>query len=109
MYEGSAAYYPPVRAFLVSLDQTILATAIPKIASQFDALEQITWIASAYFLTQCGLVLTYGKRLDSQAPNNLIVTCHVGKVLTAVPTKWVYLFAVTLFEVGSAICGGKLL
>ncbi|KAG8904164.1 hypothetical protein FRB99_002145 [Tulasnella sp. 403] len=74
-------------AFLVSLDQTILATAIPKIASQFNSLEQVTWIASAYFLTQCSLILTY------------------GKLLSSVTTKWVYLFAVALFEVGSAICG----
>ncbi|KAG8984776.1 hypothetical protein FRB90_005115 [Tulasnella sp. 427] len=39
---------------LVALDQTIVATAIPRIASEFDALDQVTWIASAYFLTQCG-------------------------------------------------------
>ncbi|KAG8957504.1 hypothetical protein FRC00_003864 [Tulasnella sp. 408] len=74
-------------ALLVSLDQTIVATAIPRIASEFNALDEVTWIASAYFLTQCSLALTY------------------GKVLAAVTTKWVYLFAVTIFEVGSAICG----
>jgi hypothetical protein len=35
--------------FLVALDQSIVATAIPRIASQFKALEQVTWIVSAYF------------------------------------------------------------
>ena len=35
--------------FLVALDQSIVATAIPRIASQFHALEQVTWIVSAYF------------------------------------------------------------
>ncbi|KAG8957505.1 hypothetical protein FRC00_003865, partial [Tulasnella sp. 408] len=74
-------------ALLVALDQTIVATAIPRIASEFNALDEVTWIASAYFLTQCGLTLTY------------------GKLLSAVTTKWVYLFAVIIFEVGSAICG----
>ncbi|KAG8958973.1 hypothetical protein FRC00_002080 [Tulasnella sp. 408] len=74
-------------ALLVALDQTIVATAIPRIASEFNALDEVTWIASAYFLTQCGLCLTY------------------GKLLSAVTTKWVYLFAVIIFEVGSAICG----
>ncbi|KAG8903456.1 hypothetical protein FRC00_000078, partial [Tulasnella sp. 408] len=74
-------------ALLVALDQTIVATAIPRIASEFNALDEVTWIASAYFLTQCGLTLTY------------------GKLLAAVTTKWVYLFAVIVFEVGSAICG----
>lgn len=46
--------------FLVALDQTIVATAIPRIASQFNALEQVTWIASAYFLTQSSFILFYG-------------------------------------------------
>jgi hypothetical protein len=35
--------------FLVALDQSIVATAIPRIASRFNALEQVTWIVSAYF------------------------------------------------------------
>ncbi|KAG8946702.1 hypothetical protein FRC04_011480 [Tulasnella sp. 424] len=74
-------------ALLVALDQTIVATAIPRIASEFNALDEVTWIASAYFLTQCGLTLTY------------------GKLLAAITTKWVYLFAVIVFEIGSAICG----
>ncbi|KAG8863135.1 hypothetical protein FRB96_009317 [Tulasnella sp. 330] len=73
--------------FLIALDQTIVATAIPKIASDFDALEQVTWIASAYFLTQVGLILTY------------------GRILAVAPTKWVYLVAVLLFEIGSVFCG----
>lgn len=74
--------------FLVALDQTIVATAIPRIASDFDALEQVTWIASGYFLTQSGLILTY------------------GQLLAVANTKYVYLMAVTLFEIGSLICGG---
>ncbi|KAG8904816.1 hypothetical protein FRB99_001122 [Tulasnella sp. 403] len=73
--------------FLVTLDNTILATAIPKIASQFNALEQVTWLASAYFLTQCGLMLMY------------------GQLLARLTTKWVYLTTVVIFEVGSLICG----
>ncbi|KAG8885078.1 hypothetical protein FRB97_002243 [Tulasnella sp. 331] len=73
--------------FLVALDQTIVATAIPRIASDFNALEQVTWIASGYFLTQSGLILTY------------------GQVLAVANTKYVYLVAIVLFEVGSLICG----
>jgi MFS family permease len=34
---------------LIALDQTIVATALPRIASDFDALDQLTWIVSAYF------------------------------------------------------------
>jgi hypothetical protein len=33
--------------FLVALDQTIVATALPKIVSEFNGLSQVTWVASA--------------------------------------------------------------
>ncbi|KAJ1308610.1 hypothetical protein OPQ81_004308 [Rhizoctonia solani] len=71
---------------LIALDQTIVATALPIIASKFDAFDQVTWIASGYFLTQAGLMLTY------------------GQLLSVAPTKWVYLSAVVLFEIGSLFC-----
>ncbi|QRV80260.1 major facilitator superfamily transporter [Ceratobasidium sp. AG-Ba] len=71
---------------LVALDQTIVATALPIIASKFDAFNQVTWIASAYFLTQAGCMLTY------------------GQLLAIAPTKWVYLSAIVLFEIGSLFC-----
>ncbi|KAG9104701.1 hypothetical protein FRC07_009755 [Ceratobasidium sp. 392] len=71
---------------LIALDQTIVATALPIIASKFDAFNQVTWIASAYFLTQAGCMLTY------------------GQFLAIAPTKWVYLVAVILFEIGSLFC-----
>ncbi|CAE6445460.1 unnamed protein product [Rhizoctonia solani] len=71
---------------LIALDQTIVATALPIIASKFDAFDQVTWIASGYFLTQAGLMLTY------------------GQLLSIASTKWVYLAAVVLFEIGSLFC-----
>jgi MFS family permease len=73
--------------FLVALDQTITATAIPRIASDFNSLDSITWIASGYFLTQAGFLLLY------------------GQLLIIAPTKWVYITAITIFELGSLICG----
>ncbi|GAA5880175.1 hypothetical protein JCM8547_006579 [Rhodosporidiobolus lusitaniae] len=72
--------------FLVALDQTILAPALPVIASKFQALEQIAWIASAYFLTQCAFLLLY------------------GQILTMFDRKWTFLVAILLFEIGSIIC-----
>jgi len=71
---------------LVALDQTIVATALPKIASHFDALAQVSWIVSAYFLTQAGLLLLY------------------GQLLIVAPTKWIYIAAVVIFEIGSLFC-----
>ncbi|KAG8810080.1 hypothetical protein FRC17_003107 [Serendipita sp. 399] len=35
--------------FCAALDQTIVATALPKLASQFNALDRLTWVVSAYF------------------------------------------------------------
>ncbi|KAM0753699.1 MFS general substrate transporter, partial [Meredithblackwellia eburnea MCA 4105] len=72
--------------FLIALDQTILSPALPIIASKFQALDQIAWIASAYFLTQTAFLLLY------------------GQVLTVFDRKWTFLAAITLFEIGSLIC-----
>lgn len=72
--------------FLIALDQTILAPALPVIASKFNALDQLAWIASAYFLTQTAFLLLY------------------GQVLTVFDRKWTFLFAITIFEIGSLVC-----
>ena len=37
--------------FLVSLDFTIVATAIPRITDQFHSLDQVGWYGSGFFLT----------------------------------------------------------
>ncbi|BGP04230.1 hypothetical protein JCM10049v2_000028 [Rhodotorula toruloides] len=71
---------------LVALDQTILAPALPVIASKFQALDQIAWIASAYFLTQTAFLLLY------------------GQILTLFDRKWTFLFAILIFELGSLVC-----
>ncbi|GAA6053549.1 hypothetical protein JCM3770_005189 [Rhodotorula araucariae] len=72
--------------FLVALDQSILSSAIPVIASKFHALDQIAWIASAYFLTQTAFLLLY------------------GQILTIFDRKLTYLAAIFLFELGSLVC-----
>jgi MFS family permease len=40
-----AAFFP------IALDQTIISTALPTIASQFQAVSDLSWIAGAYFLS----------------------------------------------------------
>ncbi|RHZ60070.1 hypothetical protein Glove_359g14 [Diversispora epigaea] len=72
---------------LAALDQTIVATALPKIAQDFDALGQISWIGSAYLLTATAFQPTYGKFSDI-----------FGR-------KSTFLTAIILFEAGSLICG----
>ena len=70
-----------------SLDNTIIATAIPRITDEFKALDDVGWYASAYLLAGCAPQLIY------------------GKLYTFYDTKWVYLTALFIFELGSLVCG----
>lgn len=47
--------------FLVALDNTIIATAIPKITDHFNSLGDVGWYGSSYLLTTCALQLFFGK------------------------------------------------
>ncbi|KAI0073239.1 MFS general substrate transporter [Panus rudis PR-1116 ss-1] len=76
-----------VFSFLTNLDQTIVATALPRIVSIFDSLDLATWVSAGYFLTDAGLMLIIGQLLDT------------------FPIKIIYLISVVLFEVGSVLCG----
>lgn len=73
--------------FLVALDNTIIATAIPKITDHFHALGDVGWYGSAYLLTTCALQLFF------------------GKLYTFFKIKYVFLVSIFIFEVGSAVCG----
>ncbi|KAI1428104.1 putative efflux pump [Xylaria sp. FL1777] len=73
--------------FLTALDNSIIATAIPAIAKQFQSLDDVGWYGSAYLLTTAALQLLF------------------GKFYTFLNLKWVYMAAIFIFEVGSLICG----
>ncbi|MCJ1302143.1 hypothetical protein MMC08_004946 [Hypocenomyce scalaris] len=72
--------------FLVALDRTIIATAIPKITDEFNSIDDIGWYGSAYMLTA--------------ACFNPIS----GRVYQLYSTKWVFLLLMVIFEAGSALC-----
>lgn len=59
---------------------------MPTITKDFNSLDDLPWYASAYLLTTC------------------VVTLPFGKIYTYCSTKWTYLTALTLFEIGSLIC-----
>jgi MFS family permease len=96
---SSQADFPPQRtvlvvmaalftaSFLVALDRTIIATAIPKITDDFHSLGDIGWYASAYLLTACSFQLL------------------IGRIYTFYNPKWVFLVNIAIFEFGSIICG----
>ncbi|THZ77797.1 putative major facilitator superfamily transporter [Aureobasidium pullulans] len=73
--------------WVVALDNSIIATAIPKITTEWpDALNDVGWIGSSYLLTTTSLQPSF------------------GKVYTYFDVKWTYLSALVIFEVGSIIC-----
>lgn len=50
--------------FLAALDQTIVSTALPKIASDLKGLSKYSWVATAYLLTSAISTPLYGKISD---------------------------------------------
>jgi MFS family permease len=71
--------------FCVALDNTIVATAIPKITDEFQALGDVGWYGSAYLLFVSSFQLFFGRLYSI---SNL---------------KWTFIFSVLLFEIGSLV------
>ncbi|TVY38454.1 Efflux pump [Lachnellula subtilissima] len=72
---------------MLALDRTIIATDIPAITNIFGSLGDVGWYSSAYLLTNCSLVVVYGRIYSFCSP------------------KLVYMACIFLFEAGSAVCG----
>jgi EmrB/QacA subfamily drug resistance transporter len=73
--------------FLAALDQTIVATALPRIVGDLEGVSRYAWVATSYLIASTSLVPVYGKLADTY------------------PRKWVELGAVLLFLTGSMLCG----
>ncbi len=71
--------------FLASLDQTIVATAIPRIVSDLDGFDRFTWISTAYIVASTSVVLITGAISDVYG------------------RKWLFVGGITIFLVGSAL------
>jgi len=72
---------------LASLDQTIVATALPTIVGDLGGLAHLSWVVTAYLLASTVTGPLYGKLGDLYG------------------RKGVLQFAIILFLVGSALCG----
>ncbi|KAI8839517.1 major facilitator superfamily domain-containing protein [Chytriomyces cf. hyalinus JEL632] len=72
--------------FLWSLDQTVVGVALQAIGAEFNSLDQIAWIGTAYFLTSTAFIPLYGQLADI-----------FGRKAT-------FLLAIFFFEVGSLLC-----
>lgn len=73
--------------FLASLDQTIVATAIPRIMADLNGFDRVTWVSSAYIVASTSVVLITGAVSDVYGRKALyvggIAVFLVGSVLAA--------------------------
>jgi EmrB/QacA subfamily drug resistance transporter len=76
-----------VALLLAALDQTIVATALPKVVSDLGGITQYSWVFTAYMLGSTVTVPLYGKLGD----------VHGRKPL--------FIVAILIFLAGSALCG----
>ena len=72
---------------LAALDQTIVATALPRIASDLHGLNKLSWVATAYLLTSA------------------ITTPLYGKIGDLYGRKKIFQISIIIFLAGSALCG----
>ncbi len=73
--------------FLSALDQTIVATAMPRIVAELRGLDRIAWVGTAYLLSSTVVVPIYGKFGDIHGRRPVLV------------------FGVLVFLLGSILCG----
>ncbi len=72
---------------LAALDQTIVATAMPKIVGELNGLEHLSWVFTAYMLASVITVPLYGKLSDIYG------------------RRFFYLFGIGIFLLGSILSG----
>jgi EmrB/QacA subfamily drug resistance transporter len=72
---------------LASLDQTIVATALPTIVGDFGGIEHLSWVVTSYLLASTVVGPVYGKLGDLYGRKIVLQT------------------AIVIFLVGSALCG----
>ena len=73
--------------FLGSLDQTIVGTAMPRIITDLGGFAHYTWVATAYIVASTVTMPITGKLTDMYG------------------RKWFYVAGLTIFIVGSLLCG----
>ncbi|KAJ5096378.1 Major facilitator superfamily domain general substrate transporter [Penicillium alfredii] len=73
--------------FLYALDATVVADLQAIIVSELGGIQKLSWLSVAFLLCATATNLVWGRLYG-----------HLN-------AKWFYIFHVTIFEIGSAICG----
>jgi len=95
--------------FLAALDQTIVATALPRIVQDFHGLEHLSWVIAAYLLASTVVVPVYGKLSDIYGRKPFILSAIVlfliGSVLSGISQNMLQL---VLFRAVQGLGGGAI-
>src|SRR5438105_15951670 len=69
---------------LAALDQTIVATALPRITADLGGFEHYTWISTAYLVTSAVLVPIAGKLSDQLGRKPLLIASTAAFLVSSV-------------------------
>jgi EmrB/QacA subfamily drug resistance transporter len=72
---------------LAAMDQTIVATALPRIAGDLHGFSRLSWVITAYLITSTVTIPVYGKLSDLYGRRRMFVV------------------SISIFLAGSALCG----
>jgi MFS family permease len=91
--------------FMGSLDQTILATALPTIGRDFDDMHSLPWLITAYLLASTAIIPLYGKLADIHGRRFTLrialLTYMAGSLVCALaPSMLVLIFGRVLHGLG---------
>ncbi|KAJ5409073.1 hypothetical protein N7509_002956 [Penicillium cosmopolitanum] len=79
--------YPAAwRLVLITIALCFCVFCVALITDQFNSLDDVGWYGSSYLLTTCAVTLIF------------------GKFYTYYSIKWIYLAALSVFEIGSLVC-----
>ncbi len=95
---------------LAALDQTIVATAMPRIVQEFNALSHLSWVFTAYMLASAITVPIYGKLSDIFGRRGLyilgIIIFLIGSILSGAAQSMLQLI---IFRGVQGIGGGAIM